>query len=595
MKNIYVIYTIIIFTIIYISPSIHAVKETDHIALLTVIEGTNTSVERGGVADLQLTIKEGTGRIFIDSFPLSKIDTQITFRFANELACDFLDMDCSQYDFFYTIKANSAIVGGPSAGAAATVLTIAMLDDQHLDEKTVMTGTINSGNLIGPVAGIAAKTRAAQDNGYTKALIPKWDVANETPNQDLTIKIIPVSTVEEALYAFTGKNYSVDVPSKISSEQYNAFMKKIATELCSKYGSVENNVIIMPNLSMIIPHYQQSEQDVDLENGSSNESINVTSAPSRDFFTLAADAINHGQYYSAASYCFGGNVRITAEHLKNMSAKDIPRTVVGLSQNIHDFEREIEKNFSTISTIPQLETYMVVKERLAEAKDILVTPNITTRDIAYATERLHTAKVWSQFSDFPGRKFVLDTESLKKGCSQKLSEAEERINYLQTYYPREIDRKDLLAAYEYYNEGEFALCIFTASKVKANVDVVISVIFVPEKNLEQLYDEKITAAKRVIASQESHDIFPILGYSYYEYSESLHAGDVYPSLSYAEYALELSNLDMYFPVQRSNHTITSHFNYAPIGIFIAGFAIGILVMYVGYAHRKKTVKKNSKK
>ena len=99
----------------------YAYKEYGHIGLLTVAESSdNSTPEHGGVADLYLVIKKGTGRIFIDSFPLSKLDTQITTRFASEIACDFLDKDCSQYDFFYTIRANSAIVGGPSAGAAAT-------------------------------------------------------------------------------------------------------------------------------------------------------------------------------------------------------------------------------------------------------------------------------------------------------------------------------------------------------------------------------------------------------------------------------------------------------------------------------------------
>src|SRR3989344_5017163 len=64
----------------------------------------------GSTADLYLEIKEGTGRVFIDSFPLSKIDTQISTRFAKEVACNFLEADCSHYDFFYTIRANSAIV-----------------------------------------------------------------------------------------------------------------------------------------------------------------------------------------------------------------------------------------------------------------------------------------------------------------------------------------------------------------------------------------------------------------------------------------------------------------------------------------------------
>ena len=112
---------------------------------------------RGSVADLFLEVDEGQGRVFIDSFPLSKLDTQISTRFAKEVACSFLERDCSNYDFFYTIRANSAIVGGPSAGAAIAVLTISVLEDLPLDKTITITGTINSGGIIGPVGGILKK------------------------------------------------------------------------------------------------------------------------------------------------------------------------------------------------------------------------------------------------------------------------------------------------------------------------------------------------------------------------------------------------------------------------------------------------------
>ena len=115
----------------------------------------------GSVASLDLEIKQGTGRVFIDSFPLSKLDTQISTRFAKEVACNFLEKDCNLYDFFYTIRANSQVIGGPSAGAAITVLTIAVLEDLDIDETATITGTINTGGIIGPVGSILPKTEAA--------------------------------------------------------------------------------------------------------------------------------------------------------------------------------------------------------------------------------------------------------------------------------------------------------------------------------------------------------------------------------------------------------------------------------------------------
>src|SRR3989338_6299980 len=119
-----------------------------HMKLLAVRE-TQTGYE-GGIADLYLEIKPGSGRVFLETFPLTKTDTQMSTRFAKAIACDAIEKDCDGLDFFYTITADSAIVAGPSAGTSIAVLTIAMLEGLTLNEDYAITGTINSGGLVGP-------------------------------------------------------------------------------------------------------------------------------------------------------------------------------------------------------------------------------------------------------------------------------------------------------------------------------------------------------------------------------------------------------------------------------------------------------------
>ena len=86
--------------------------QSGHMKLLAVSDTQNGEV--GGIADLYLEINSGTGRVFLETFPLTKVDTQISTRLAKEIACDFADIDCSKYDFFYTITADSPIIAGPS-------------------------------------------------------------------------------------------------------------------------------------------------------------------------------------------------------------------------------------------------------------------------------------------------------------------------------------------------------------------------------------------------------------------------------------------------------------------------------------------------
>jgi len=172
----------------------------------------------------------------------------------------------------------------------------------------------------------------------------------------------------------------------------------------------------------------------------------------------------------------------------------------------------------------------------------------------------------------------MDKELLRTVCSQKLSEDEERLNYLEMYYPKDDIRDELAKAYDYYNSEDYALCIFTASKIKAEVDVVLSAIFVPENGMDKLFDEKIYAAQKAISKQEKDQVFPILGYSYYEYALTLRSTEKYSSLLYAEYSLELSNLDMYFKkkdflVLPASPAASPNSN----TVFVVGLVVGMLV------------------
>ncbi|MBU1111309.1 MAG: hypothetical protein KJ896_00900, partial [Nanoarchaeota archaeon] len=73
------------------------------------------------------------------------------------------------------------------------------------------------------------------------------------------------------------------------------------------------------------------------------------------------------------------------------------------------------------------------------------------------------------------------------------------------------------------------------------------------------------------------DTFPILGYSYYQYAQTLQEEDPYSSLLYLEYSLELSELDIYFPEEEENGLFDRfHYN-QDIGTFMNGLIQGLLI------------------
>ena len=233
-----------------ISNLVNAEGEVKHLPLLAVQELPDGSY-KGSTADLFLEIREGDGRVFLDTSPLTKIDTQISTRYAKDIACNYYDLDCDKYDFIYTIRAKSSIIGGPSAGAAIAALTTIAVLDLEYDEKVAITGTINSGGIVGPVGGVKEKVKVAAEEGLSIALVPLGSVSsvkennssNETVNiteldnvnesnklvenpyenftdynvEDLSIEVVEVTDLNDLIYYLSGKelktngyNFEVD-------------------------------------------------------------------------------------------------------------------------------------------------------------------------------------------------------------------------------------------------------------------------------------------------------------------------------------------------------------------------------------------------
>ena len=578
-------YLFVLTLFLLITPSI-VNANSGHLKLLAVSDMEN---DVGGIAHLYLEIQDGTGRIFLDTFPLTKIDTQMSTRFAKEIACNFLEIDCSKKDFFYTIRSDSTIVGGPSAGSAIAILTTLLLNNQQVNESISITGTINSGGIIGPVSGLQAKINAAERNHLKKVLVPSLSNIQQNNTLNLTnqsIDIIEVSNLNEALYQFTGKDYQENHKELIIDPSYNELMGEISEILCNKTNSLI--------------------QQVQNQNLTDNPLFNS----SLELLNNANNAINNSAYYPAASYCFGANIKLNNIFTKNLSSTEILAELNNLKSDISQFEQRIsQKNINTINNI---QTNIIVKERILDAKEHLdkgfeqiATNNLTktSYSLAYSTERLFSAIVWSKFFDDKSKKIELNQAQIKNSCLNKISEAEERYQYVKLITSLEFDetKKELQTAHLYHQNQEYDLCLFKASKAKANLDVALNVIVISEDSIPELIENKLDAIEKQIIKETQRGFFPILGYSYYIYAKDLKETDPSSALIYTELALELSDLWPYFQ-QPSNYQNTKPLksiinNLKPIQILIIGILIGILIMLgpILYQLKKQTHSKKFKK
>jgi len=509
---------VLILAAILLAPSVLA--DYGSVKLLALIQGDDED-DTGTLADLELETRSGHERVFLETFPLTKIATQISMRFAQQIACSELDADCSGKDFFFTIRASPGIVGGPSAGAAAAVLTASLVDNRDLDPAVGITGTINSGGLIGPVGGLKQKIEAAADGGLEKVLIPRGTSLAKEDNStidlvaygnELGIEIVEVATLDEALAHFTGEGIYRTENSFVIDKTYAETMKAVAVDLCTRSQEFNQN----------------------------EEMINLS--------TTADTFFAQGEYYSAASYCFRLNI---IGRRMEISEKD---------WTVDEFQTEVAETLTEsllldskterqeIRTVTDLQTYMLVKERIIETQDALGKLNVdrvtngSKRELAYAQERLHSAKTWTNFfGTISGENTNLNNETLQRSCQSKLGEAEERYNYVQTFFPNSLQetRKTLDKAEHNLLNGEYVLCLHQAAKSKSEADVLLSVTGVDDDRVQEIIDTKLQSTERALARAQSKDIFPLIGYSYYEYSQALRKEDPYSALLFAEYANEM--------------------------------------------------------
>jgi len=542
------------------------------IKLLALIE--NSTGKSGNVAVLSLDIIPGRERVFLETFPMTKVTTQASLRFAQQIACKQLDFDCTKHDFLWTIKAFPGIVGGPSAGGAAALLTSALLLNRTVPDDFAMTGTINSGGMIGPVGGLKYKVEAAAKSGVKLVLLPKGtkDVKEEDGNKttdlveygkELNITVREVSTLGEVLEIALGipQNISVE-PLKIE-ERYQRIMQEVSNDLCKR-----------------------SQQFL-------SEPLDANLTQAKNFTERAARDQAKGAFYASASYCFRANVeykRALFEE-KNFTKEVLVEKINQLLNESDKLEKEVGAR--NISTLTDVQTFMAVMERINEAKDLLqlVSDGLNENktgiggDVGFAEERLFSAVTWSRFFNGQARAIVINKESLKNACAEKISEAEERYNYVKSVIPEALDatRVDIDKAYSWLSEEKFILCLYGSSKAKSEADVLLSLMGVEETRFDEVISLKLDITRQALMKAQRKNVFPIIAYSYYEYADSLRDFDRVSSLLFSEYALELASLDIYFEEKKPVERPLPKLDIPPkviafaLGAFVGGLIVWIIV------------------
>ena len=132
-----------------------------------------TSDSKGLVGSVDVEVNPGRGRVLMNTNPFLEPDTQYSAETAAVVAETYTKKNLDDRDVIYSFDINGQVLGGPSAGAAMTIATIAAIEGRQVRDDVVITGTIEDDGRIGFVGGTVEKMQAAADKGVKLFLVPE--------------------------------------------------------------------------------------------------------------------------------------------------------------------------------------------------------------------------------------------------------------------------------------------------------------------------------------------------------------------------------------------------------------------------------------
>ncbi len=205
------------------------------VAVKMVYVGLFTTYYEGVTLKADVELREGKGRILINTEPRIGIDLQTSARIAVSVAEAYTGLNLTDVDIIITIKGEEEVevVDGPSAGLPITVAIISVLRHENISDAVYATGTINLDGSIGAVGGIPEKALAAAKNGAKIFIVPKGQskvIVYERKEVEVLpgFKIIRYVPREVTLKDYL-KNQGFDVEVfEVSNivEAYNLYTKK---------------------------------------------------------------------------------------------------------------------------------------------------------------------------------------------------------------------------------------------------------------------------------------------------------------------------------------------------------------------------------
>jgi uncharacterized protein len=603
--------------------------------LIPAVEKTDSG-SRGSMASLEIFLRQGDGQVFVDTLPLTEIDTQAGARIAKQAVEETLNMNLDRYDIFFIIRSDAPTISGPSAGGAMATGLLSIMLNLTLDKNVIMTGVANPDGSLGRVGGIFEKAQTAYQNKAKFFLIPRGQQmvslqTNETnipSNTSSTIDlidysaknwnmtIVEVSDIEQALEYMTGYGIERSSPNITKSKVLDDSMKVMAEDFIVYVEQRLSYVEKKLNTTQVPPDRKSLWMNLTIEHEKK--------------IAEAKKALDDGEYYTATSFCFTTAIEIdNIDKLMDFfNANDreefSKNLLLQTESRINGVSEESGLKKKQIDSPNDIDVILLSYERINEANSYIKEARKkfdagsyeeTIFFISYANERAGTVERWIRLTDsFSGNKFDFDFNRISSLARIRLMETISLINYADVLtLDTTTAESQANQARINYNNGSYEMALFNTVAIKSSLEAqmaMASTDFNDTVDVSQRLGRMETRALEGIKLCQDNGITPIMAINYYEYGTHFENTSAETAMLYLIYSRNFALIDKNVGEIVKGKDFSQDFKLFPLErrelppyttevlmltAFVAGSVTGIMISPGLRSERKQTRTKEEKK
>lgn len=522
----------------------------------------------GVVMDINITMMNGSGNVFVVTAPLTQLDMQGSARLAVDVAGMVTGIDVGAYDFLFRVESDAPVVGGPSAGGVMTLGAICLLMHLEPRDDMIMTGMINPDGSIGPVGGILPKGEAAAEAGMHYFLIPKgqsieYQTVAERSGPFVFYHRVPVNVtqelydryglivkevedIHEVLIYFTNYTFkeATSTMPVITADYYRDIMKPLAEQVLQEANESYEQANAL---------FSQSDIPVGYPWNNPRGRVSNSLAAARDALDDASLALDNAFYYYSISKAFQSkiNSRFVIHACQYYNGTDVETIYQNVSAAVADAMQAAKD--TPISGLVSLQCVGAAQQRAFDAERYLATSAQSALDriydLSYARERSGTVYWWLNLSTHFNESYEINEAGVNELAEKYYDYAQSILSYAnilseETGYSQQFVTRayDALDDAQSNRKNLSAASLFDSLEAIANANLAIEMIGASGDMLQDRMNRSDEMASYAIQKARNMSIEPILAVSYYEFGKSFELQDAVNTLTYYKYAYMIANM-----------------------------------------------------